>query len=436
MATFRRQYDNTGPHPSSDSPGSTGRSPDHARGYVDEGPRWRPHVRLILALVVLVPLLSTALLITSSAIGAWRTRQHAQLAAQDAAELRNVASARAEMNTLEVPLTAVSYAEQVGVSEAQLDSLLHPTTPFKAQLTHVTSQIARYPTFSSTPTLRSDVSELESLVPKVATDTVTFATVHAFTNKMAADIDRVWYAHYNRLQGDIAAWQPPGSFEVHTAALRQTYQAFLAGGHEIEGATYVLQGIGPANAKQELIQAAGEYQTATSQFAGHLSPKATLAWNHLLSDPSDQRFAATIQQGLAVSLNGLPPPFLGNLSFAGTSMSPGLHYLGDLNALVTSASDDLHDTALAQASSATGRLIGELVFLGALAFICITGVVLASRVLTRPLKRLAAMAHRIRVGEFKTEPLPETGPARSQPPRQHSTRWPPPLPRSRSRRSH
>ncbi len=172
----------------------------------------------------------------------------------------------------------------------------------------------------------------------------------------------------------------------------------------------MLQGVGPSNAKEELIQASGDYQTATSQFAGHLSPKANRAWAHLQSDPTDQRFAATIQQGLSVSLNNLPPPFLGNLTFASASLAPGLHYLGDLNALVTSASDDLHDTALAEASSATERLIAELVFLGALALICIAGVVMASRILTRPLKRLANMAHRIRSGEFKTEQLPETGP--------------------------
>ncbi len=217
MANLRRRGGHAAPQHSSDSPDRLGRTPGHGGGGVDANPRWRPRVRLVLALVVLVPLVSTAVLITSSALGAWRTRQHAELAAQDAAQLRNVASARAEMNSLEVPLTAVSYAEQVGVSEPELDTLLRQATPFRVQLTQVTSQIAAYPTFSSTPTLRADVTELEGLVPRVASDTVSFSTVHAFTNKMAADVDNIWYADYNRLQADISAWQPPGSFEVDAA---------------------------------------------------------------------------------------------------------------------------------------------------------------------------------------------------------------------------
>ena len=56
-------------------------------------------------------------------------------------------------------------------------------------------------------------------------------------------------------------------------------------------------------------------------------------------------------------------------------MTPGIHYLTDLNKLVTSASQDLHDTALAQASAATGRLFGEIVFLALLALVCLGGVV-------------------------------------------------------------
>ncbi len=66
---------------------------------------------LVLALVVLIPLLSTGVLIASSAASAWRTANHAQAASRDADQLRTVAEARAEMNRLEVPLLAVSYAE-------------------------------------------------------------------------------------------------------------------------------------------------------------------------------------------------------------------------------------------------------------------------------------------------------------------------------------
>ncbi len=379
-------------------------------GEARETSRRRPRVRSVLALVVLLPLVSTGVLIGSSAVGAWRARDHAQVAARDAEQLRTVALARAEMNRLEVPLTAVSYAEQLGVSEPQLDSLLDQRVPFRVQLQHVMSQLAAYPTFSSTPTLRADVVRVGHLVPEVAAGRASYPDVHAFLTKMAADVDGVWYGAYDRLQSDIAAWQPPGSFEVHAAALRQTYGAFLAGGHEIEGGIYVLEGIGPSDAKQELIQGAGDFSAATSQIVGHLGPQGQRAWNVVETSPADRHFAATIQQGLDVALHDLRPPFLGNLTFAGNSMAPGLHYLGDLDNLVTSASTDLERTAAAQASAATGQLVGELVFLALLALVCLGGVLLASRLLTRPLQALAGAAYRIRSGDFDAGRLEVEGP--------------------------
>jgi diguanylate cyclase (GGDEF)-like protein len=372
--------------------------------------RRHPGVRFLLTSVVLLPMLVTGILIISSAASAWKFRQDAQVVAKDATQLHVVASARAQMNTLEVPLTAVSYAGQLGISAPVLDTLLHPAIPFQTQLAQDAATISSFPTFSSTPTLRADVSELRVMIAKVEFKTVSFGDVVAFTTKMAADIDNVWYRDYNHLQTDISAWQPPGSFEVHASALRQTYQAFLAGGQEIGGAIYVLEGVGPANAKQQLIQAAGEYQTATAEFVGQLSPKAEQAWRHLQTDPSDKRFAGTIQQGLTVALNGTPPPFAGNTSFAGSSMTPGLTYLADLNRLVTSASQDLHDTALVQASDAAGRFTGEIVFLALLAMLCLGGVLIGGRVLTRPLKKLAAAAMQVHSGEFDLKRLPDSGP--------------------------
>jgi diguanylate cyclase (GGDEF)-like protein len=369
-----------------------------------------PGVRLLLTLVVLLPMLATGIIIAASATSAWRFRQNAQVVATDATRLQVVASARAHMNSLEVPLTAVSYAAQIGISEPELDSLLHPATPFSSQLLQGTTTIADFPTFTSTPTLRADVNTLQALVPKVEAKAVAFSHVLAFTTKMQADIDAIWYQDYNRLQTDIASWQPPGSFEVHASALRQTYEAFLAGGQEISGAIYVLEGVGPSNAKQTLIQAAGEYQTATSEFAGELSTKGQQAWEHLATNPADRSFADTIQQGVAVALTNQLPPFVGNTTFAGTAMTPGLNYLADLNRLVTSASQDLHDTALTQASDASGRLAGEVLFLALLALVCLGGVLVGGRVLTRPLKKLSAAALQVHSGNFDLERLPDAGP--------------------------
>jgi diguanylate cyclase (GGDEF)-like protein len=370
----------------------------------------RPGVRVVLTLIVLIPLFATGIVLAASANSAWAARNHALLLAGDARRLQVVAAARAEMNRLQLPLSAVSYAREIGVSEPELDTLLRPAVPFREQVAEQTADINRYPTFSASPTLRADVAALPAVILGMAEGYVTYGEVHDFLAGMASGIDNVWYGDYNRLQSDVAASQPPGAFDVHTAALRQTYQAFLSGGQEIESAVFVLEGIGPTDAKQEVIQAAGEFKTATSEFAGHLSANAQAAWNHILTDSSDQRFSRTIQQGLDVALNATPPPFAGNLAFAGASAAPSLQYLADLDTLVTSASHDLQTAALRQASNATSQLIGELIFLTIVATACVGGVVVAGRFLTRPVKRLAVAATKIERGQFDIDLLPEDGP--------------------------
>jgi diguanylate cyclase (GGDEF)-like protein len=373
-------------------------------------PRWRPGVRLILILVVILPTLTTALLAGSQAASAYSFRQHAQAAARDAADLELIASARAQLNAVEVPLSAVSYAGQIGISVPLLDKLLKPSVPFETQLAEGTKALSGFSTFSSTVKMRSDVATLQKVIERVEARSITFSQVQAFLTSMASDIDGLWYQSYNQLQSNIAAWQPPGFVEIQASALYQTYQAFLAGSHQVESAVYVLEGIGPANAKQELIEATGEFQTATAEFTGHLSPEAQKAWNELQSDPSDQRFAATIQQAVKVTLDNSPPPFAGNLSFAGSSARPGLQYLAGLNKLVVAASQDLRNTGLSQGSQAAGRFVGTITFLALLCLACFGGVIAAGRVLTRPLKRLAKAANQIHDGDFGLERLSNKGP--------------------------
>jgi diguanylate cyclase (GGDEF)-like protein len=121
-------------------------------------------------------------------------------------------------------------------------------------------------------------------------------------------------------------------------------------------------------------------------------------------------FAATVQQGLSVAMNGTKSPFIGDLAFAGSTAVPSLQYLADLDKLVTAASQDLRVTANAQAVSATHRMVEEMGFLLLLLVVCFGGVALTGRIVARPLKRLAAEAIQIHNGEFDLSPLPDAGP--------------------------
>jgi diguanylate cyclase (GGDEF)-like protein len=373
--------------------------------------KWHPGIRMVLLLLVLIPSIAVVVLAGSEAVSAWRSRENARTASSDAGVLSKVAAARAQFNSLEVPMTAVSYAAQLGVDESALDALLKPNVPFDVQLADESENLEQSPVFASTPTLRKDLAVAVALIPKIQSRSASFDEVHGSLTKMADDIDALWYRDFDRLQGDIASWGPPGAFEVHAAALYQTYQAFLAGGHEIEGGIYVLEGIGPANSKQELIQASGEFHSATNEFAGHLTPSAQRAWESIQTNPGDKEFAATIGRGLDVALHDLPPPFAGNMTFAGSSMRPGLTYLGDLDHLVTAASQDLSQSAAMQAQQAQNAFVDRLLFLALLLIGCVVVVILTARFLTKPLTLLSKNALQVHAGNFDVAPIAETGPS-------------------------
>ncbi len=404
----------TMPTRSGDNPRATESSslpePEPAARGLSAAPRWRPGVRMVLILVVLLPMLATGILAGSRLTSGWAFRQQAQLVARDATELQAVASARAQLDAITLPMTAVSYAAGMGIGTTTLDTLLKSAVPFDEQLAQATTSIAGFPDFSS-PTLRDDVTELDALSREVAANTVAYADVIAFLTKMKHDVDDLWYQTYDELQADISAWRSPGSFGVNSSTLIQTYQAFLSGDHVVEQAYLVLLGVGDADAREDLIRADAVYQAATSQFAGDLSPRAQAVWEAMQAKPANQQFATTIQQALTAAVTGQPSPIAGDVVGVGAAMAPGLDYLADLNNLSVAASQDLHDSAVTQASRSTRQFANDLIMLVLLAVVVLGGVIVVGRMLTRPLRKLAATAQRIHDGDFDLERLPDTGPS-------------------------
>jgi diguanylate cyclase (GGDEF)-like protein len=362
----------------------------------------------MLILVVLFPTLATAVLIVSDASSLWSYRQNAKVVASEATELQTVAQARAELNEARVPAMAISFAESVGMSPTTLDDLLN--ADYVETLASSAQNLATNPTFSSTPTLHADLQNFENLVPGIQDNTVPYTTVENLSTKFASDVDNLWYSDYDKLEDTVARWQPPGSFEVHVAALRQTYAAFLNGGYEIEGAIYVLEGQGGVPAKKEVIESSGVFAAATSQFRGHLGPEGQLAWNSLENNAANKSFEATLDEAVNVALNGGTPPFAAHVGEAGVAETNGLNFLRDLNALVRAASADLHNAASTQASAATSDFVREILFLVLLAGVCTTGVVIAAQSLSGPLQKLAAAARKISDGDFDLGRLADQGP--------------------------
>ena len=392
-----------------EAPSSSGSEPEPVDRGRSATVRWRPGVRLVLILVILLPMLSTGILAGSRLASGWTFRQRAQLVAHDAAQLRVIASARAMLNSMTLPLFVVSYAAEFGLSATDLDAILEPAVPFEEQLARESALMAGFPDFSS-PKLRADVRELHAVSLQVAANTITYAEVSAFMDVMRLDIDTLWYQTYDKLLADISAWQVPGSFGLHASTVIQTYQAFLSGGSLAQWAALVLQGVGDSNSGAELIRADDVYRVATSQFAGNLSPRAQAVWDAMQADPANQQFEAAIQLAVTIAVTGGPAPFAGDATGAAVAMAPGIEYVTDLNELVVAVSQDLEDAALAQSADATRQFVNVLILLVVLAMVGLAGVIVAGRMLTRPLRKLASTARRVHDGDFDLDRLPATGP--------------------------
>jgi diguanylate cyclase (GGDEF)-like protein len=363
---------------------------------------------LILVLLVLVPTVATGFFVASEASSKWSSRENAQVVATDATELETVALASAQFDQVDVPSMAVSYAHQLHVSITTLSSLLG--VDFSSTIQQSITTIQDNATFQSTPRLRGDTTALLAIIPKVEDGTIAFTPVENLTDQFRADLENLWLADFNNLESAVARWQPPGSFEVHVAALRQAYQAFIEGGDEIEGGIYVMTGEGGLGARQELVQSAGAYQIATQQFEGHLGPLAESAWRSLQNNTSDQKFQQTINTAFSVALKNGKAPWSSDPALAGPAMTAALTFLGNIESLVGGASADLHNTAAGAASAAEHDFVQAICFLLFLAAVSASGVFFAGRSLSRPLQKLAAAAQKVSGGEFNLEWLPDEGP--------------------------
>ena len=370
--------------------------------------RPRPGVRFILGLVVLLPMLATVVLAGSRLTAASTFRRQAELVASDAARLQQIASARVRLNTFAVPLETVAYATSVGLSTVQLDAVLEPSVPFAAQVDQTTADLAEFPVFAS-ETLRSHIIQLHAVSQRVASNSISPAEVGAAVSQAQADVDRIWNTTYDGLRAHISAWSSSGSFGLQASTLTQIYQAFLSGGEAMRHAALILEGNEDPSARLGLFEAHGSFVAATDQFVRHLGSRGQVAWDAMQADPSRQEFTTVIDQASTIALDDGASPYAGDPVAAGVATERGLAYVNALDGLVIAASQDLRDAALGRASGATAELRREAVLMAVLAVVVATGVVVAGRVLTRPLMRLAARAQQVSGGEFDLVRLPESG---------------------------
>ncbi len=375
------------------------------------GIKWRPAVRSVLALVALLPLLGIAVLTGISASNSWSNRQFAQKAAKDVALLKEIAQARLQMNNAAVPMILVASANTIGITE-QIVSLLVGINLMRGSISLPEAQhlLSSSQVFVSTPTLKADDLATLKLNAQIEAGHGDYATATATLDKFANALDSYWISKYQKLESDVSAWNPPGTFETHLSALRQTYATFDAGIYSDRDAIDVLEGIGGAAPKLQLTQESYEFQQASQQFLPNIGASGLAAWNKLNRDPHVQVFNQVIQNALKLVQNGGPAPFLTNEKAAGVAVRGAIYDVADLSNLVQSAANDLVNQANHEASVAKEDFILEIVFLLALLAFSIGGVLIVGRSLTKPLQALSGAALKIHSGDFDLEELDDAGP--------------------------
>lgn len=368
----------------------------------------RPSVQVSLALLVLVPTVASAVLIVTSAWSSVSNRRDAETIASNATALRSVALASADLNAARVPASAVSYAEQLGVRTSELSKLLH--VDFASALRSTAVEMRSEPAFSSTPALTSDLAEYERLLPSIEAGKAPFATVDAFFAKFSGDIDADWHSRFEELDAEVNDSGSSGSLEVQVTGVGRAYDAFIAGGDEVEFATFVLEGQGGATAREGIVGSSALFSSDTDGIGAELGPSASALWNHFGSNATVAAFDKTVREAASTAVGTGPAAFKDNTTVAGVAMTRGLDYLSDLNTLVRAAAEDLHQAARAQAGAATSSLVRSIAALIGLAVVSLLGVVIGARFLTRPLERLADAALRIQRGDFDAPDLACSGP--------------------------
>ncbi len=374
--------------------------------------RWRPGVRLVLALVALIPLLGIGLLTGMSAASSWSNRQDAKAAARDANQLKVIAQARLQVTNAAVPVVLVAGGAAVGLDATTVSKLLGINLlSGPISLPHSAQLIRSDRVLSSTPTLRADSATYQKLISDLAVSTVNWQEAYSLSDSFSIDVDNLWLNEFRHLQSDVHSWNAPGQIETHLSALRELYGSYDAVIFADRDSINVQEGLGGLTDKIDLIQRTGQYSAAAAQFVHELGPLGRKAWDAMNSDPHHIRFEKTVMApALTLAEQGGTPPYLTDQLAAGIGARLAVNDVTDIAVVVESAAADLRNEATVQAADARNQFTFDVVFLAALIVISVGGVVLASRILTRPLGKLQDAARRIHDGDFDLETLPDTGP--------------------------
>ena len=371
-----------------------------------------PSIRASLVIVALIPLVVAAVLCSSVVLNQVSSRRQAVATRQSSLALDSLLRARVSVYDEYVPSAAIAAAHANGLTEVQLDTLLH--TNFQANLDTARRDVDAQGVFGPKGEFASAHAQIVALRRSVDQKTASLPEVETFFNTLGAKMDAVWQATFDRLLTNSQSTESLAT-RSRLRALGNTFTAFtsglgeesLQGGGSLES---ILTSPPTPTEVQSLVIGHEQFQTATQAFPNGLGPKGAQAWKSLTRSSLDTAFSKDVQLGIATGLGHTAPPLATDPGAIGNVGRSEVAWADSLTDLVLASSADLRSATNSQASSATETLYVTVVAMALLLTAEIAAVLILGREVRRPLARIVAAAKLVREGELELPRLDESGP--------------------------
>lgn len=363
---------------------------------------------MLLALVLLIPVTSLAVVTGSSAISSWSVRQATVKVRASIAAPSALMAARALIVSEGLPSVALANAAEAGVSVPRLSRL--SGVDFPAARRAARPKVDDNETLREYPVLVADLARLRQLRPQIDAGRAGYRTVLSFFTGLTADIDAIWKRQLDNLRNDVTASPGTGALAERISVLPSLYAVLTTTVRRAAGVNNVIRSRGRAAALQQLIEANGAYQADSNVVAGQLGPRAAAAWQAMERDPAVPKFANVITQTVDLALAGRPSPLASNLAAHAQTFAFGARWLDDLQTVVQGAAADVISLAHSEEAAATQSFqLAVAIFLLSLLFAAGAAVLLI-RSVVRPLRRLSDAAREVAEGKFTLAAVAPTGP--------------------------
>lgn len=364
-----------------------------------------PHLRTVVLLVMLLPTSGLALLVSSEARTAWRTRDLAVEVRDASYELTALLNARVTILDEQIAASTVVIASGLGANIDDLSVFLG--IDYRDHLARVRQAVDDDPLLES---ITSHLLGFDAMRVGVDQGTATLDEVFSLFDRISSALDGSWDLRLAGLQRRVEASTLDGSVHARLTATDESYQALRAGIEELLLMGHILVEVASPADTLALASADERYDIATRRFFERLGPKATAAWQAHRADPAARRFEQLRQRVVRAAIAGTTAELRADLTAYSEAVADGLPWMQSIVHTVQAAEQDLRVESDRQAAEAEERLRTEAGLAAGLSLVAAAGALLVARFVTRPARRLAAAAHEIQQGYFGVEPVATTGP--------------------------